>query len=140
MAKTKKLTDASRANQSGTSLEQDLKTFLHNKNIPFKHQTTGKPEIDFIIANNIYADCTNQNVEGSVDEKIPHKIWKYSLKYGYKNVYIIRGEHVPNKSVLTHCEDIAKNKGFKFHIMTLEEFCNFLEGKDTRSGIENFIN
>ena len=140
MAKEKKLTDASKANQSGIKLEKELKTFLCEKKIPFTHQKNGKHEIDFIIGKGIYVDCTNQNVTGSVDEKIPHKIWKYFEKYRYKDVYIIRGKQIPNKSVLSHCNQIAAYKDFKFHLMTLEEFFIFLEGKDTRSGIDNFIN
>ena len=140
MAKEKKLTDASKANKSGIKLEKELKTFLCEKKIPFTHQKNGKHEIDFIIGKGIHADCTNQNVTGSVDEKIPHKIWKYHKKYGYRDVYIIRGKQIPSKLVLSHCNEIAAYGGFKFHLMTLEEFCNFLEGKDTRSGIDNFIN
>lgn len=140
MAKAKKLTDASKANQSGIKLEKELKTFLREKNIPFKHQKNGKHQIDFIIGEDIHADCTNQNVTGSVDEKIPHKIWKYYKKYRYKDVYIIRGKKIPSESVLSHCNEIAAYKGFKFHLMTLEEFCNFLENKDIRSSIEKFIN
>jgi hypothetical protein len=139
MAKAKKLTDASKANQSGIKLEKELKSFLREKKIPFIYQKNGKHEIDFIIGKDIHADCTNQNVTGSVDEKIPHKIWKYYKKYEYKDVYIIRGKHIPSESVLTHCNEIADYKGFKFHLMTLEEFCNFLEGKETKSGIDNFI-
>ena len=140
MAKVKKLTDASKANQSGIKLERELKTFLHEKSIPFKYQKNGKHEIDFIIGEGIHADCTNQNVTGSVDEKIPHKIWKYFEKYKYKDVYIIRGKHMPKELVLAHCNEIAAYKGFKFHLMTLEEFCNFLEGKDIKSSIEKFTN
>ena len=140
MAKAKKLTDASKANQSGIKLEKELKTFLCEKKIPFTYQRNGKHEIDFIIGKGIHADCTNQNVEGSVDEKIPHKIWKYFEKYKYKDVYIIRGKHMPKELVLLHCNKIAAYEGFKFHLMTLQEFCNFLEGKDTRNGIDNFIN
>ena len=138
MAKVKKLTDASKANESGSKLEEELKTFLNEKEISFIHQESGKHQIDFIIGNGIHVDCTNQNVEGSVDEKIPHKIWKYFEKYKYKDVYIIRGKQIPNESVLSHCNEIAAYKGFKFHLMTLEEFCNFLEGKDTRTGVEFF--
>ena len=74
MAKAKKLTDASKANESGCKLEEELKTFLNEKEISFIHQESGKHQIDFIIGNGIHVDCTNQNVEGSVDEKIPHKI------------------------------------------------------------------
>ena len=140
MAKAKKLTDASKANQSGIKLEKELKTFLCEKKIPFTYQKNGKHEIDFIIGKGIYADCTNQNVTGSVDEKIPHKIWKYHKKYGYKDVYIIRGKKIPNESVLSNCNEIAAYKDFKFHLMTLEEFFNFLEGKDIRSYIEKFTN
>ena len=140
--KTPKLTDASRANKSGQDLEKKLKNFLVQNEFIYKQQKPRSPEIDFIIGNGketIYADCTNQNVEGSVDEKIPHKIWKYHKKYGYSDVYIIRGKHMPNESVIQHCDHICKDNNFKMHLVTFEEFCAILLKKQFVSPLEQFF-
>ena len=137
-----KLTDASKANKSGQELERKLMDFLIEKKIPFKRQRPRQPEIDFVIDNTIYADCTNQNVEGSVQEKIPHKIWKYYKKYGYKEVYIIRGFHIPDRSVIQHCDEIAEKFNFKWHLVTFEELCEILGYERPKSAFgnrENFI-
>lgn len=137
-----KLTDASKANKSGEELERKVMDFLVEKNIPFKRQKPRQPEIDFIIDNRIYADCTNQNVEGSVQDKIPHKIWKYYKKYGYKEVYIIRGFRIPDKGVIQHCDEIAEKFNFKWHLVTFGEFCEILgheRPKSALQGLENFI-
>ena len=49
------------------------------------------PSIETILKNDnkIYIDVTNQNGQGSVAEKVPHKVWKYYKKYGYEDVYIV---------------------------------------------------
>jgi hypothetical protein len=124
------LTDASRANQSGTDLENILESFLIEKNIPYIRQTakTKGEQIDFIIDGKFYVECTNQNVSGSVQDKIPHKIYKYYHTYKYEEVYVIRGLVIPNKWVIKHCNDISEQYNFKWHLLTLEEFCDKLLG------------
>lgn len=137
-----KLTDASRANKNGSELEKKLKNFLMENDISFKQQRPSKPEIDFIIGkgeNLIYADCTNQNIKGTVEEKLPHKIWKYHKKYGYKEVYIVRGTYIPHSSVFEHCNEICKYKGFKMHVVTFDEFCAILLKKEFLSPLEYFF-
>lgn len=139
-----KLTDASKANKSGQELETRLKMFLIEKEFNFTQQKPRQPVIDFIIdteGEKIYVDCTNQNEPGSVMEKIPHKIWKYHKKYNYSNVYIIRGKEIPNEQVMEHCAEICKEKNFKMHLMTFEEFCDILMKKEkSLSIIEYFLN
>jgi hypothetical protein len=124
------LTDASRANQSGNDLESILESFLIEKNIPHIRQTAKnqKQQIDFIIDGRFYVECANQNVSGSVEDKIPHKIYKYYHIYKYKEVYVIRGSFIPNKWVIKHCDDISEQYNFKWHLLTFEEFCNKLFG------------
>lgn len=126
--KMSKLTDASRANKSGTDLESKLEKFLIEKNIPFIRQTSKhkKEQIDFIINNTFYVECTNQNVSGSVQDKIPHKIYKYYHIYNYKEVYVIRGSIMPNKWVIKQCDDISEQYNFKWHLLTFENFCDLL--------------
>mgnify|MGYP003627063044 FL=1 len=122
-------------NMSGIKLEENLELFLKSNDFPYRKQKSGASEIDFIIPTKenkiIYADCTNQNTGGSVEEKIPHKVWKYWKKYNYKEVYIIRGDYTIGKTVIKHLKDEEKTRGYKTHILTLEEFCNFLQGKQT---------
>ena len=137
-----KLSDTSRANKSGIELEAELKNFLIQNSFVFRHQIPGQNEIDFIIGNEdnkLYADCTNQNSSGSVDEKIPHKIWKYYKKYNYSSVYIIRGSHKPRDLILEHCEEIAQRNNFKFNIVTLDVFRDIISNNIHDNGIEKFL-
>lgn len=122
------LTDASRANQSGTNLEDRFENFLIEKKYSYKRQTAKvkKEQIDFIIDNKFYVECTNQNVSGSVQDKIPHKIYKYYHTYKYKEVYVVRGSIMLNKWVIKHCDDIAKQYNFKCHLVTFEQICDVL--------------
>lgn len=136
------LTDASRANQNGTDLESRLENFLIEKNIPYIRQTakTKKEQIDFIIDGKFYVECTNQNVSGSVQDKIPHKIYKYYHIYNYKEVYVIRGSVMPNKWVIKQCDDIGEQYDFKWHLLTFEQFCDRLTGISISTNtIHNFF-
>ena len=102
-------------NISGQLLEDQVESYCRENNITYKRAKTGTHEIDFIIETDngtIYADCTNQMGSGSVEEKIPHKIWKYYKKYNYKNVTIIKGDHKIGKKVIEHCEDLARVYNF----------------------------
>ena len=47
------MTDASLANKSGTLLEERLELLLKQKDIPYKRQSHGKSQIDFIINGSI---------------------------------------------------------------------------------------
>jgi len=127
-------------NESGNKLEKNLEVFLKKNNFSYKRQKSGAPEIDFIIPikenKTIYADCTNQNVAGSVYDKVPHKVWKYWDTYKYDEVYIIRGKEMPPKAVIKHLEHLIVTIGVKTHILNLEEFCNFLQGKETKGLLE----
>jgi len=78
----------------------------------------------------IFADCTNQNSGGSVEEKLPHKLWKYFKKYQYRNVYIIKGDHKISKTVLEHCQEMARGYHFDLHFVSYEQFTNNLTAKE----------
>jgi len=114
--KEPKLTDASKANKSGQELEKKLKQFLIENDFAYVQQRPRSPEIDFIIGNG-----------------------KENKKYGYSDVYIIRGEHIPNNLVIEHCNEICRTKGFKMHIVTFEEFCAILLKKEYLSPLEYFF-
>ena len=64
-------------NESGKFGEDRMKKVLIENNLPY---TPGKNNgIDFIVhlEKDIYIDIKNQNTDGSVNEKLPHMVWKY---------------------------------------------------------------
>jgi len=130
-------------NESGTKLEEEIEFFLKSNKFPYVRQKSGAPEIDFIISINknltIYADCTNQNVSGSVSDKVPHKVFKYWKKYDYDEVYIIRGIEFPPRTVKEHLEWFEKTTSVKTHIVTSEEFCKILLNQKPCSLLEEFM-
>mgnify|MGYP006129725963 FL=1 len=130
-------------NESGAKLEEELEFFLKSNGFSYQRQKSGAEAIDFIIPTQgnyvIYADCTNQNVPGSVYEKVPHKVWKYWDNYDYDEVYIIRGKTLPGKKVRKHLNWFEETTGVKTHIVSLEEFCGMLTGKTPESPLEQFF-
>ena len=133
-------TDASLANKSGAQLEETLELLLKKNDISYKRQTSGKSQIDFIINNSIYADCTNQNSSGTAEEKIPHKVWKYWKKYGYKDVYIIKGKWNVSSKVLEHLMDMEIAWGYTTHIVDIDEFMQVVMNEPKKeSPLEQFM-
>ena len=121
-------------NVSGTDLEDRVESFLKENNLRYYRAKSGTPEIDFRIEADgrvLYADCTNQNGGGSVEEKLPHKLWKYANRYKYDSVTIIRGKHKPSKHVMDHCFDVAEMKNFELHMLDYEQFIHTLENKQS---------
>ena len=120
-------------NISGQELEDKVQLHCVLNNLSYQRAKTGSFEIDFIIETDkgkVYADCTNQNVGGSVEEKLPHKIWKYYKKYKYDNVSIIQGDHKVSNHVLEHCKDLARVYSFDLQFVSCEQFCNGLTIKE----------
>lgn len=131
------LTDASTKNKSGIKLEDDLELFLRQHDISHTRAKPRQHAIDFIIRSSdktYYIECKNQNDKGSVDEKIPHAVWKYWKKYGYDEVYIVRGDYIPHKLVYEHIETYP----FKTHIMTLDEIQRILLNLPEHQGIYEY--
>ena len=132
-------------NKSGRAGEKRLLDYLEENKFSYKQQITSKKQIDFIVnpktKNKIYIDVTNQNGQGSVAEKVPHKVWKYYKKYGYEDVYIVMGKYdLRNKMplVVQHCDDVYSSL-FKTHFVTFKEMVNILsEKKDDSNSILNF--
>ena len=121
-------------NISGMLLEDRLEEFLMGKNLSYTRAKVGKFEIDFQIETQdgtVFADCTNQNVGGSVEEKLPHKLWKYAELYHYHTVFIVTGTHKISKHVTKHCNEVAEKKEFKLHLLDYDQFTNYL--KDANS-------
>ena len=132
-------------NKSGQAGEKRLLDYLEENKFSYKQQITSKKQIDFIVnpktKNKIYIDVTNQNGQGSVAEKVPHKVWKYYKKYGYEDVYIVMGKYDLRKKmplVVQHCDDVYSSL-FKTHFVTFKEMVNILsEKKDDSNSILNF--
>ena len=120
-------------NISCKDLEDRVENYCVENNISYQRAKSGAFEIDFIIDTDfgkVYADCTNQNVVGSVEEKLPHKIWKYYQKYKYDNVYIIKGDQKISNHVLEHCRDLARVYSFDLYFISCEQFCEVLAPKE----------
>ena len=120
-------------NISGQLLEDMVENYCVSNKISYKRAKPGAHEIDFIIESNkgkIFADCTNQNSGGSVEEKLPHKLWKYFKKYQYRNVYIVKGDHKISPKVLEHCNEMARGYNFELHFVNYEQFTNKLVAKE----------
>ena len=120
-------------NISGQLLEDKVELYCRENNISYKRAKPGAHEIDFIIESNkgkLFADCTNQNTVGSVEEKLPHKLWKYFKKYQYRRDYIIKGDHKISKSVLDHCYEMARGYNFQLSFVNFEQFTNGLNAKE----------
>ncbi len=113
-------------NISGQLLEDKVETYCRENNISYKRAKPGAHEIDFIIESSrgkLFADCTNQNSVGSVEEKLPHKLWKYFKKYQYRNVNIIKSDHKISKT--EHNNFYEMDRGYSFEIY----WCNFEQVK-----------
>ena len=125
-----------KANKKGRALEDRLENILIKNNIPHTKQKGGGRElqIDFQIHINqediLYVECNGQDVEGSVEEKVPHKVWKYYDKYKYDEVFLILGKKKLRKSVSKHLKELEDVYDIKIHLMTLDEFCEFLKLKN----------
>ena len=120
-------------NISGQLLEDMVENYCVSNKISYKRAKPGAHEIDFIIDSSkgkIFADCTNQNSGGSVEEKLPHKLWKYFKKYQYRNVYIVKGDHKISPKVLEHCNEMARGYNFELHFVNYEQFTNKLVAKE----------
>lgn len=120
-------------NISGALLEDQVEKYCIENNILYTRAKAGAFEIDFIIDTDkgkVYADCTNQNSVGSVEEKLPHKIWKYYKKYNYNNVTIVKGNHKIANHVIEHCKDLARVYNFNLQFLDGEQFCNSLTKKE----------
>jgi|TARA_R110000765_G_scaffold175598_1_gene280476 hypothetical protein len=108
-------------NESGRKGEERIEKLLKKNNIPY--QKSKREGIDFIINPNgkkedkIYIDCKNQNVDGSVMEKLPHMVWKYKEKYDYTQVYIVEGKWNTRDNIKKHCNEICKVNFVKFDEM-----------------------
>ena len=117
-------------NISGQKLEKEMALFLEMNNVPY--DGGGNSCIDFKIKTDtgiLYLDCTNQNVGGSVIEKLPHKIWKYWKKFRYNEVIITRGSAKPNKTLNEHIKWLEQILLIKVYVLDFNQSKRFILGK-----------
>jgi hypothetical protein len=129
-----------RINKSGKQFEDEVKDILEqsghsyksNKNSGIDYKITFEDRIDGI-------EVKAQKVGGSVDEKLPHSVYKYAEKY--KNiVFLFHDNFKLNSNIQEHMEYIAKLKNVKLTLLWgLDKFKHYLNGnlKDDNS-ILNF--
>ena len=132
------LTDASNKNKSGKIGEKRIRDFLTEKNFAFKEG--GHKGIDFQIETEkglLYVDSKNQNQGGAVDKIIVQTVLQYHRWYNYKDVYIVRGTQPLPKEVLISLNSFEKAYNFKTHVMTFDEFTNFM--MDETPSLEVFM-
>jgi hypothetical protein len=128
--KKSKEKDMNPINESGQRLEREMSLFLSKNNIPY--DSGGSTCIDFKIRTDkgiVYLDCTNQNVGGSVMEKLPHKIWKYWKKFQFKEVVITRGREKPNKVLNEHIQWLENVLNIKVYVLSFNESKEFILDK-----------
>jgi hypothetical protein len=132
------LTAASNKNKSGKIGEKRIRDFLTEKNFAFKEG--GHKGIDFQIETEkglLYVDSKNQNQVGAVDKIIVQTVLQYHRWYNYKDVYIVRGTQPLPKEVLISLNSFEKAYNFKTHVMTFDEFTNFM--MDETPSLEVFM-
>ena len=132
------LTDASKKNESGKIGEKRIRNFLTENNFAFKEG--GRKGIDFQIETEnglLYVDSKNQDGPGSVDKIIVQTVLQYHRWYNYKDVYIVRGTKALSKEVLISLNSFEKAYNFKTHVMTFDEFTNFI--MDETPSLEVFM-
>ena len=134
------LTDASNKNTSGKKGEKRVRDFLVENDFAFAEG--GNRGIDFQITIKdgvLYVDSKNQNDGGTVEKGIVQTVMQYRRWYGYKDVYIVRGDKPIHKEILISLNELEEALGFKTHIMTFEEFKNFMLYKTPDSPMEKFF-
>ena len=113
-------------NESGLKLEESLENYLRVNGLPYKRNSNG---IDFIVGDGqYYIECKNQTQGGSVNEKLPHTIWKYRKKYGMDTMYIIQPYTDGMGVVMNHIQWLESMLGINVHIVSYEDMCNVLSG------------
>jgi len=111
-------------NISGEDGQKWVRDLCNANGIHFYEAKPGQKEIDFEIwfsnKDIIYLEVSNQNGQGSTDEKIPHKVYKYWKKLRYNEVYNLMGLwdiRKKNPSIV----DLCKTFKFKTHFIMRED-------------------
>ena len=118
-------------NESGLKLEDQLENYLKVNDLPYKRNTNG---IDFIVGSGqYYIECKNQTQGGSVNEKLPHTIWKYHQRYGMQTMYIIQPYTDGMGAIMNHINWLESILDIKVHIVSYQDMCDVLSGSEVES-------
>ena len=124
-------------NESGKTLELELQMWLNENECSYTKSANGRyGDIDYIVHTKkaeYYIECTNQNIKGSVMDKIPHKVFKYWFRHKMKVIYVLRGSYTKfSKSIHEHLDFISKQCGIEINIVSLIELQNILMNKKVK--------
>ena len=129
-----------RINKSGKKFEDEVKSILNESNHSYKSNKNNGIDYEIRFIDRLDGlEVKAQKTEGTVDEKLPHTLYKYSKKY--TNVVFLFHESFKLKSnIQEHMEFVAKLKEVNLVLLWgLEKFKNYLNGnlKDNKN-ILNF--
>ena len=123
-------------NESGTLGENHFETLLNENDIPFK--SGGNNGIDYIVFDKFYMDSKNQTQGGSVDEKIPHTIFKYYEKYKQPKYYIV-GYYEYKESIKRHIKFLENKLNIKVYFYTPEEMIEVIKESGIKPLMDKFL-
>jgi len=133
-------------NQSGAKAEEKFENWLlEHKRTYTKHPkpqqkadgSVSKLKIDFIVdladGNRMLIEISNQNEQGTANEKLPHKFAKYVRIYE-EDIYLVRGKKPLPKEVKISLNDACRiysmdyKKPIRYFDVTMEEMLDILKG------------
>lgn len=129
------LSQGGRAVQSGKSLENKVEAVLQELDLDYESQVTftniynsPRAKMDFYIPIfNMYMEVKNQNVAGSVDEKIPFCLANL-LKVNGRGVFVYGGNHfntLRGKAIIKYAIDKTLDSNVEIvHEASLEDYLN----------------
>ena len=123
-------------NESGTLGENHFETLLNENDFPFK--PGGNNGIDFIVLDEFYIDSKNQTQGGSIDEKIPHTIFKYYEKYKQPKYYIV-GYYEYKESIKRHIKFLENKLNIKVYFYTPEEMIEVIKESGIKPLMDKFV-
>tara|TARA_R100000030_G_C3152420_1_gene98584 strand:+ start:90 stop:476 length:387 start_codon:yes stop_codon:yes gene_type:complete len=123
-------------NESGTLGENHFETLLNENDIPFK--SGGNNGIDYIVFDKFYMDSKNQTQGGSVDEKIPHTIFKYHEKYNQPKYYIV-GYYEYKEGIKRHIKFLENKLNIKVYFYTPEEMIEVIKESGIKPLMDKFV-
>tara|TARA_R110000744_G_C18937215_1_gene513890 strand:+ start:60 stop:518 length:459 start_codon:yes stop_codon:yes gene_type:complete len=135
-------------NQSGAKAEEKFENCLREHNFTYKKHpippqkangSKSKLKIDFIVdladGNRMLIEISNQNEQGTANEKLPHKFAKYVRIYE-EDIYLVRGKKPLPKEVKISLNDACRiysmdyKKPIRYFDVTMEEMLDILKGNN----------
>ena len=101
-------------------------------------ESNGSNGIDYIVLDEFYIDSKNQTQGGTVDEKIPHTIFKYYEKYKQPKYYIV-GYYEYKESIKRHIKFLEDKLNIKVYFYTPEEMIEVIKESGIKPLMDKFI-